>query len=52
MCSGGFSLNAFTNDELRGLYLATHAPEPLPDAVVREIRAIVDAADHDAAART
>ena len=47
--SGGFSLNAFANDELTDLLLATHAPEPLTDDVVREIRAI--AADRDAAVR-
>ena len=51
MSSGGFSLDAFTNDELRDLHLATYAPEPLPNDAVREIVAIVDAADHDAAAR-
>ena len=48
--AGGKDLHQRSLEEARRI-LATHVPEPLPDDVVREIRAIVDAADRDAAAR-
>ena len=47
---GGKDLHQRAQEEARRI-LATHAPEPLPEAVVREIRAIVDAADREAASR-
>ena len=49
--AGGKDLHQRSLEEARRI-LATHVPEPLPDDVVREIRAIVDAADRAAAART
>ena len=48
--AGCTDLHQRAQEEARRI-LATHAPEPLPDAVVREIRAIVDAADLEAASR-
>ncbi len=48
--AGGKDLHQRSLEEARRI-LATHVPEPLPDDMVREIRAIVDAADCDAAAR-
>ena len=48
--AGGKDLHQRSLEEARRI-LATHMPEPLPDDVVSEIRAIVDAADRDAAAR-
>ena len=47
---GGKDLHQRSLEEARRI-LATHAPEPLPDDVLREIRAIVDAADREAASR-
>ncbi len=46
--AGSTDLHQRAQEEARRI-LATHAPEPLPDAVAREIRGIVDAADHEAA---
>jgi trimethylamine--corrinoid protein Co-methyltransferase len=48
--AGGKDLHQRSLEEARRI-LATHAPEPLPDDVLREIRAIVDAADREAASR-
>lgn len=48
--AGGTDLHQRSMEEARRI-LATHVPEPLPEAVVREIRAIVDAADREAASR-
>lgn len=48
--SGGKDLHQRSLEEARHI-LATHAPDPLPDDVLREIRGIVDAADHVAASR-
>jgi trimethylamine--corrinoid protein Co-methyltransferase len=48
---GGSDLYARSTAEARRL-LDEHEPEPLPDDVLREIRAIVDGADRDAAARS
>jgi trimethylamine--corrinoid protein Co-methyltransferase len=42
--AGGTDLHERATEEARRI-LATHKPEPLPDDVAREIRAIVDAAD-------
>jgi trimethylamine--corrinoid protein Co-methyltransferase len=42
--AGGKDLHQRAQEEARRI-LATHAPEPLPDHVLREIRRIVDAAD-------
>lgn len=47
---GGSDIYARSTAEARRL-LEEHEPEPLPDDVLREIRAIVDAADRDAATR-
>jgi len=49
--AGGKDLHQRALEEARRI-LATHAPEPLPDDVVREIREIVDAADAAAAERS
>jgi len=48
---GGSDLHTRSTAEARRL-LDEHEPEPIPDDVLREIRAIVDAADRDAAARS
>jgi len=48
---GGSDLYARSTAEARRL-LEEHEPEPVPDDVLREIRAIVDGADRDAAARS
>ena len=48
--AGSTDLHQRSMEEARRI-LATHAPKPLPDDVVREIRAIVDAADREAASR-
>jgi len=48
--AGGSDLHARSTAEARRL-LDEHVPEPIPDDVLSEIRAIVDGADRDAAAR-
>jgi trimethylamine---corrinoid protein Co-methyltransferase len=49
--AGGSDLHARSTAEAHRL-LDEHEPEPIPDDVRREIRAIVDAADREAAARS
>lgn len=48
--AGGSDLHARSTAEARRL-LKEHEPEPIPEDVRREIRAIVDGADRDAAGR-
>jgi trimethylamine--corrinoid protein Co-methyltransferase len=49
--AGGKDLHQRAQEEARRI-LSTHAPEPLPDDVVRRIREIVDATDAAAAQRS